>query len=32
MDRSKTLSKEERRVLEFNRDMGVTAGYSISFK
>lgn len=32
MEQSKTLSKEERRVLEFNRDMGVTAGYSISFK
>ncbi|MEH6645728.1 LuxR family transcriptional regulator [Sulfitobacter sp.] len=32
MDRTKTLSAPERRVLEFNRDMGVTAGYSISFK
>lgn len=32
MDQSKTLSKQQRRVLEFNRDMGVTAGYSISFK
>ncbi|MCX7565488.1 LuxR family transcriptional regulator [Sulfitobacter sp. F26169L] len=32
MDQSKTLSPSERRVLEFNRDMGVTAGYSISFK
>lgn len=32
MERSKTLSPAERRVLEFNRDMGVTAGYSISFK
>lgn len=32
MDRSKTLSKQERRVLEFNRDMDVTAGYTISFK
>lgn len=32
MDRSKTLTKEERRVLEFNREMGVTAGYSVSFK
>lgn len=32
MDQSKTLSAQERRVLEFNRDMGVTAGYSISFK
>ena len=32
MERSKTLSAPERRVLEFNRDMGVTAGYSVSFK
>jgi LuxR family transcriptional regulator len=32
MDRTKTLSPAERRVLEFNRDMGVVAGYSISFK
>lgn len=32
MERTKTLSAPERRVLEFNRDMGVTAGYSISFK
>ena len=32
MERTKTLSAAERRVLEFNRDMGVTAGYSISFK
>ena len=32
MDSSKTLSGPERRVLEFNRDMGVTAGYTISFK
>lgn len=32
MERSKTLSAQERRVLEFNRDMAVTAGYSISFK
>lgn len=32
METSKTLSAPERRVLEFNRDMGVTAGYSISFK
>jgi len=32
MDRSKTLSTAERRVLAFNREMGVTAGYSISFK
>lgn len=32
MDQTKTLSGPERRVLEFNRDMGVTAGYSISFK
>ncbi|MEQ6203387.1 LuxR family transcriptional regulator [Sulfitobacter sp. HNIBRBA2951] len=32
MEQSKTLSPAERRVLEFNRDMGVTAGYSISFK
>ncbi|WP_336246019.1 LuxR family transcriptional regulator [Mesobacterium pallidum] len=27
-----TLSDSERKVLEFNRSMGVTAGYSISFK
>lgn len=32
MDRTETLSPAERRVLEFNRDMGVIAGYSISFK
>lgn len=32
MEQTKTLSAPERRVLEFNRDMGVTAGYSISFK
>jgi len=32
MERTKTLSAAERRVLEFNRDMGVTAGYSVSFK
>jgi LuxR family transcriptional regulator len=32
MERTKTLTPAERRVLEFNRDMGVTAGYSISFK
>jgi len=32
MERTQTLSAPERRVLEFNRDMGVTAGYSISFK
>ena len=32
MDRSKTLSAAERRVFEFNRKMGVVAGYSISFK
>lgn len=32
MERTKTLSASERRVLEFNRDMGVTAGYSVSFK
>ena len=32
MEQTKTLSGPERRVLEFNRDMGVTAGYSISFK
>lgn len=32
MERTKTLSAPERRVLEFNRDMGVTAGYSVSFK
>lgn len=32
MERSETLSAAERRVLEFNRHMGVTAGYSISFK
>lgn len=31
IDRS-ALSPQERRVLEFNRSMGVTAGYSISFK
>lgn len=32
MERTQTLSAPERRVLQFNRDMGVTAGYSISFK
>ncbi len=32
MERTKTLTPAERRVLEFNRDMGVIAGYSISFK
>ncbi|MEP1768268.1 MAG: LuxR family transcriptional regulator [Sulfitobacter sp.] len=32
MEKTKTLSPEEHRVLRFNRDMGVTAGYSISFK
>jgi len=32
MENTKTLSAAERRVLEFNREMGVTAGYSISFK
>jgi LuxR family transcriptional regulator len=32
MENSKTLSVAERRVLELNREMGVTAGYSISFK
>lgn len=32
MEKSKTLTPAERRVLEFNRDMDVTAGYSISFK
>ncbi len=26
------LTRQERRVIEFNRSMGVTAGYSISFK
>ncbi len=32
MHESKTLSKDEERVLEFNQRMGVTAGYTISFK
>ncbi len=32
MDRTKTLSEPERRVFDFNRTMGVVAGYSISFK
>lgn len=32
MDNSNTLSEPERRVFEFNKKMGVTAGYSISFK
>ncbi|MEQ6248083.1 LuxR family transcriptional regulator [Sulfitobacter sp. HNIBRBA3233] len=32
MEQTKTLTAAERRVLEFNREMGVTAGYSISFK
>jgi LuxR family transcriptional regulator len=32
MEHTKTLTTAERRVLEFNRDMGVVAGYSISFK
>lgn len=29
---SGTLTESERKVIEFNRSMGVTAGYSISFK
>lgn len=32
MQRTQTLSESERRVLEFNYSMGVTAGYTISFK
>ena len=32
MQRSKTLTDAERRVLEFNYGMGVTAGYTVSFK
>lgn len=32
MEESGTLSPAERRVLAFNRKMGVTAGYSISFR
>ena len=32
MQRSKTLTDAESRVLEFNYAMGVTAGYTISFK
>ena len=32
MQRSKTLTDAERRVLEFNYAMGVTAGYTVSFK
>ncbi len=32
MEREEQLSVQARRILEFNRDMGVTAGYSISFK
>ena len=32
MQESLTLSKDELRVLEFNQKMGLTAGYTISFK
>ena len=32
MQRTQTLLESERRVLEFNLAMGVTAGYTISFK
>ncbi len=32
MQSSETLSKSEQRVLEFNYSMGVTVGYTISFK
>lgn len=32
MAESGTLTEAERKVMEFNRSMGVTAGYSISFK
>ncbi len=32
MQRTQTLSESERRVLEFNFAMGVTAGYTVSFK
>tara|TARA_R110002096_G_scaffold34766_1_gene99138 strand:- start:109 stop:864 length:756 start_codon:yes stop_codon:yes gene_type:complete len=32
MQRTKSLSANERRVVEFNRTMDVTAGYTISFK
>lgn len=32
METAGTLSKAERKVLEFNRSMGVVAGYSISFE
>ncbi|AXI46552.1 LuxR family transcriptional regulator [Sulfitobacter sp. SK012] len=32
MDKSKTLSPAERRVFAFNISMGVTAGYTVSFK
>ena len=31
MDHIERLTQPERRVLEFNRSMGVTAGYTISF-
>ena len=32
MQRTQTLTESERRVLEYNYTMGVTAGYTISFK
>ncbi len=32
MEREKELSAKARQVLEFNRDMGVTAGYTVSFR
>ena len=32
MEREKELSPQARQVLEFNRDKGVTAGYTISFR
>lgn len=32
MQRTQTLTNAERRVLEFNYSMGVTAGYTVSFK
>jgi len=32
MQRSENLTPTERRVVEFNRSMGVTAGYTVSFR
>jgi len=32
MSRNEAMTPSEQRVMEFNRDMGVTAGYTISFR